>query len=105
MREQAFCWNNSFKRAALFLFLVYSLAGCDSYETHTLSGEITEVNKEEKIIQIDGKPIKLYFVDAYEIGQRVTATFIDKTPGKDCWCPDDFEVKDIKILEDDNRKD
>jgi hypothetical protein len=30
MREQAFCWNNSFKRAALFLFLVYSLAGCDS---------------------------------------------------------------------------
>jgi hypothetical protein len=49
MREQAFCWNNSFKRAALFLFLVYSLAGCDSYETHTLSGEITEVNKEEKI--------------------------------------------------------
>jgi hypothetical protein len=51
------------------------------------------------------KPIKLYFVDAYEIGQRVTATLIDKTPGKDCWCLDDFEVQDIKVLEDDNRKD
>ncbi|MFD1356817.1 hypothetical protein ACFQ4X_02810 [Fictibacillus halophilus] len=93
------------KRAALFLFLIYSLTGCDSNETHTLSGEITGINKEEKIIQIDGKAIKLYFVDAYEIDQKVTVTFIDKTPQKDCWCPDDFEVKDIKVLKDDNRKD
>lgn len=93
------------KRAALFLLLVYSLAGCDSYETHTLSGEITGINKDEKIIQIDGKPIKLYFVDAYEIGQKVTATYIDKTPEKDCWCLDDFEVQAIKIINDDNRKD
>jgi two-component SAPR family response regulator len=28
--------------------------------------EITGINFEEKINQINGKPIKLYFVDAYE---------------------------------------
>jgi hypothetical protein len=54
------------KRAALFLFLIYSLIGCNTNETHTLSGEITRVDKENKIIIIDDKPIKLYFVDAYE---------------------------------------
>lgn len=93
------------KRAALFLFVVYSLAGCNTDETLTLSGEITGINKEEKIIQIEGKAIKLYFVGAYEIGQKVAVTYIDQTPDKDCWCPDDFEVQEINVINDDNRKD
>ncbi|RZT23721.1 hypothetical protein [Fictibacillus sp. BK138] len=93
------------KRAALFLFLIYSLIGCNTNETHTLSGEITHVDKENQIIKIDDKPIKLYFVDAYETGEKVEVTFIDKTPDKDCWCLDHFEVQEIKIINDDNRKD
>jgi hypothetical protein len=81
----------------LLLFIVSSLIGCGSYETQTLSGEITGIDKGEKMIQIDGKPIKLPYVNAYEIGQKVTVTYLNKS-GKDCWCPENFEVIDVEDM-------
>jgi uncharacterized protein YhbP (UPF0306 family) len=41
--------------------------------------------------------IKLPYVNAYEIGQKVTVTYLNKS-GEDCWCPDNFEVIDVEDM-------
>jgi hypothetical protein len=89
--------RETMKGIILLLFIVPSFIGCSSYETQTLSGEITGINKEKQIIQIEGKPIKLPYVNAYEIGQKVTVTYLNKS-GEDCWCPDNFEVIDVEDM-------
>ncbi|WP_226671089.1 hypothetical protein [Metabacillus litoralis] len=83
-------------KAIFSLLLAFALVGCsgEQYELK-ITGEITKV--EEGMIYLDDRPIKIKNSSDFNIGQRVKVTLIDKT-GEDDWNPDDFRVKELKII-------
>ncbi|MFC7063414.1 hypothetical protein [Halobacillus seohaensis] len=76
------------------LLLVLMLVACSNSDE--ITGEITKI--EGGMVYIDKSPLKVEDTSELEVGQNVKVTFIDTT-AEDDWDPNDFEVKNIEILE------
>jgi hypothetical protein len=89
------------RRAILLMITLFVLIlnSCGYRETFIVTGEIEQIDKVNKLIFIKDKgPIKVNTISEYQVGQMLEVTLIDTT-GEDCWCPDDFKVKKIELLD------
>ncbi|MGP4063229.1 hypothetical protein [Halobacillus sp. H74] len=84
------------RRVNVVLLLVLMLVACSNYSEEEITGEITKI--EGGMVYIDESPLKVKDTSELEVGQNVKATFIDTT-AEDDWDPNDFEVKNIEIME------
>jgi hypothetical protein len=82
----------------VFFLVLVLLVGCysDYSEKVIKTGKITKITKQ--YIYLDGEPLKAKNRSDLEVGLNVKVTFIDTTAEED-WDPDDFEVKEIEIIE------
>lgn len=85
---------------AILLIYTLTLTACynDSpNETFTVSGTIIGIDTNGSRISIEKGPINVKNISEYKVGQIVTATLTDTT-SNDCWCPDDFVVEEIEVI-------
>ncbi|SFK30975.1 hypothetical protein SAMN04487936_1112 [Halobacillus dabanensis] len=83
------------RRFNVVLLLVLMLVACSNSEEE-ITGEITKI--EAGMVYIDESPLKVKDTSQLEVVQNVKVTYIDKTATDD-WDPNDFEVKNIEIME------
>ncbi|MGI8313772.1 hypothetical protein [Halobacillus mangrovi] len=78
-------------------FICLAISGCtNDSEEFEITGEITRI--EDEMISIGTREIIVNNVTKYKVGQKVKATLIDHTAEED-WDPDDYEVKEIEIID------